>query len=356
MSKKHPIDFRSDTLTQPTAAMREAIGVAPVGDDVYGEDPSVNALEQRVAQLLGMEAALLCSSGTQSNLLGLLSQCQRGEEYIVGASYHTYKYEAGGAAVLGGIVPQTVPVEGDGGVSVQAVREAIKADDPHFPISRLIALENTHLGKVVPQQRMLAMRELANEFGLTLHLDGARLANASVHTAISMAELAAPFDSVSLCCSKGLGAPVGSLLAGSAEMIHKARRWRKMLGGGMRQAGFIATAIDFALTHHIERLAEDHRHAEQLAAGITEQKGMTVGEPHTNMLYLHFESADAAAEISQRARQQGILIPGQASMRLVTHLDINSHQIEWSVATLNQIIAEVLAETRWQRPCPRDTA
>lgn len=343
---KQPIDFRSDTLTQPTAGMREAIGVATVGDDVYGEDPSVNALEQRVAQLLGKEAALLCSSGTQSNLLGLLSQCQRGEEYIVGAPYHTYKYEAGGAAVLGGIVPQTVAVEADGGLSVEAVRDVIKADDPHFPISRLIALENTHLGKVVPQQRMLAMRELADEFGLTLHLDGARLANASVQSGIPMAELAAPFESVSLCCSKGLGAPVGSLLAGSATMIRTARRWRKMLGGGMRQAGFIANAIDYALTHQVTRLADDHRHAKQLAAGIIGRNGMRVGEPHTNMLYLHFETAEAAAEVSQRAQGQGLLVPRQAAMRLVTHLNINSHQIEHAIATLNQIIGDVFAEPK----------
>ena len=344
MSKQYLTDFRSDTVTRPTPGMREAILSATVGDDVYGEDPSVNALEQRVAKLLGKEAALLCTSGTQSNLLGLLSQCQRGEEYIVGAPYHTYKYEAGGAAVLGGIVPQTVPVEDDGGVSAETVRSVIKADDPHFPISRVIALENTHLGKVVPQQRMLAMRELAKEFGLTLHLDGARLANASVHSKTAMAELAAPFDTVSLCCSKGLGAPMGSLLAGPEPVIRNARRWRKMLGGGMRQAGFVASAIDYALTHHFERLADDHRHAQQLAAGIRSREGLTVGQPHTNMVYLHFESDEVAAKVSHRAKQEGILVPSQAAMRLVTHLDINSHQIKQAIATLNQIIERELNE------------
>lgn len=344
MSKQHLTDFRSDTVTRPTPGMREAMLNASVGDDVYGEDPSVNALEQRVAKLLGKEAALLCTSGTQSNLLGLLSQCQRGEEYIVGAPYHTYKYEAGGAAVLGGIVPQTVPVEDDGGISVETVRNVIKADDPHFPISRVIALENTHVGKVVPQQRMLAMRELAKEFGLILHLDGARLANAGVQSGTSMAELAAPFDTVSLCCSKGLGAPMGSLLAGPAQVIRNARRWRKMLGGGMRQAGFLASAIDYALTHHFERLAEDHRHAEQLAAGIRSREGLTVGQPHTNMVYLHFESDEVAAKVSHKAKQQGILVPSQAAMRLVTHLNINSPQIEQAIATLNQIIDQVLNE------------
>ena len=347
MSKQHLIDFRSDTVTRPTPAMREVIAQATVGDDVYGEDPSVNALEQRVANLLGKDAALLCTSGTQSNLLGLLSQCQRGEEYIVGAPYHTYKYEAGGAAVLGGIVPQTVPVDDDGSVSVDAVRQVIKADDPHFPITRLIALENTHLGKVVPQPRILAMRNVAAEFGLLLHLDGARLANASVQSGTTMAELATPFDTVSFCCSKGLGAPMGSLLAGPVEVIRRARRWRKMLGGGMRQAGLMASAIDYALTHHVERLAEDHSHAQQLAAGIRSRDGVRVGQARTNMVYLHFNSDKVAAEVSRKAKQQGILVPSHGAMRLVTHLDINSHQIEQAIATLNQIIDQVLSEVNW---------
>lgn len=342
MSNHPVIDFRSDTVTRPTPAMREAMAQAQVGDDVYAEDPSINALEQRVATLLGKEAAILCSSGTQSNLLGILSQCQRGEEYIVGAPYHTYKYEAGGAAVLGGVVPQTVAVEADGGVAVDAVRNVIKADDPHFPISRLISLENTHLGKVIPQSRMLEMRELADEFGLTLHLDGARLANASVASGLAMTELAAPFDTVSLCCSKGLGAPVGSLLAGPEAVIRKARRWRKMLGGGMRQAGFIATAIDYALTHQFERLKEDHQHADQLANGIIARDGLSVGAAQTNMLYLDFTCAKAAATISQKAREQGILIPAQPAMRLVTHLDITPSMVEHAVVTLNKILAETL--------------
>lgn len=344
MNNTCSIDFRSDTVTKPTLGMREAMASAAVGDDVYGEDPSINGLEARVAKLLGKEAALLCSSGTQSNLLGILSQCQRGEEYIVGAPYHTYKYEAGGAAVLGGVVPQTVPVEADGSVAVASVRNVIKADDPHFPISRLISLENTHLGKVIDQSKMWAMRALADEHGLTLHLDGARLANASVASGASMAQLAEPFDSVSLCCSKGLGAPVGSLLAGSASMINKARRWRKMLGGGMRQAGIIASAIDYALEHQFERLAEDHQHAQQLAEGIESRPGVRVTQAHTNMLYLEFDCAEVARAVSEAARAEGILIPAQASMRLVTHLDITSHMVAHTIATLNSIIAAQLVK------------
>lgn len=342
MSQDAIIDFRSDTVTRPTPAMRAAMADALVGDDVYAEDPSINMLEQRVAKMLGKQAAILCTSGTQSNLLGILSHCQRGEEYIVGAPYHTYKYEAGGAAVLGGVVPQTVDVEADGGVAVSSVRAVIKADDPHFPISRLIALENTHLGKVIPQSRMHAMRELADEFGLIMHLDGARLANASVASGLTMAELAAPFETVSLCCSKGLGAPVGSLLAGPKEVIHKARRWRKMLGGGMRQAGFIAAAIDYALSHHFERLAEDHQHAQQLAQGLVARQGVQIGLAQTNMVYLDFTCAKAAAAVSQQAREQGILVPAQPVMRLVTHLDITPPMVDRAVTTLNKIIAATL--------------
>lgn len=343
MATTQAIDFRSDTLTKPTSDMRTAMAAAEVGDDVYGEDPGVNALESKVAQLLGKEAALLCSSGTQSNLLGILSQCQRGEEYIVGAPYHTYKYEAGGAAVLGGVVPQTIALEADGGVCAQSLAGAVKADDPHFPISRLIALENTHLGKVVPQSRMLAAREVADEYGLCLHLDGARLANASVASGKSMAELAAPFDTVSLCCSKGLGAPIGSLLAGPVDVIQRARRWRKMLGGGMRQAGIIAAAIDYALTHHVERLATDHEHAEQLAQGILPRPGLRVSKAQTNMLYLEFERVADAIAVSKRCRDAGVILPAQASMRLVTHLDINSQMIGQAIDKINKVTAETLS-------------
>ncbi|RAJ98990.1 L-threonine aldolase [Aliidiomarina maris] len=341
------IDFRSDTLTKPTPDMRAAMASAEVGDDVYGEDPTINALEQRVAAMLGKPAALLCTSGTQSNLLGILSHCQRGEEYIVGAPYHTYKYEAGGAAVLGGVVPHTVSLEADGSVAAATLRGAVKADDPHFPISRLIALENTHLGRVISQAQMWQAREVADEFGLRLHLDGARLANASVATGLSLAELAQPFDSVSLCCSKGLGAPVGSLLIGSEELIGRARRWRKMLGGGMRQAGVIAAAIDYALTHHMARLADDHTHAE----GLSQQLGtrlaslaehVQVAPAHTNMVYLNFADPQVAQQVSTAAREAGILVPASAAMRLVTHLDITSQMIEKTVDILTKVITETV--------------
>lgn len=339
MNLKQLIDFRSDTLTKPTQAMRQVMANAEVGDDVYGEDPTVNRLEAKVARLLGKEAALLCTSGTQSNLLGILSQCQRGEEYIVGAPYHTYKYEAGGAAVLGGVVPQTVPLSDDGGMDAAAIRTVIKDDDPHFPISRLISLENTHLGRVVPQQRMLDARHIADEYGLCLHLDGARLANAAVASGESMASLAAPFDSVSLCCSKGLGAPIGSLLAGSTEVIQRARRWRKMLGGGMRQAGVIGAAIDYALDFQMARLAEDHAHAQRLAEALISVPGVRIGSSATNMLYLHFDDPAQALRVSQMAKAEGVLLPGQAAMRLVTHLDIDSTMIERAITVINTALA-----------------
>ena len=338
MHNKQLIDFRSDTLTKPSGAMRQVMASAEVGDDVYGEDPSVNRLEDKVAGLLGKEAAILCSSGTQSNLLGILSQCQRGEEYIVGAPYHTYKYEAGGAAVLGGVVPQTVPLNDDGGVDADAIRAVIKVDDPHFPISRLISLENTHLGRVVPQQHMLDARKVADEFGLRLHLDGARLANAAVASGESMATLAAPFDTVSLCCSKGLGAPIGSLLAGPADVIHRARRWRKMLGGGMRQAGILAAAIDYALDHQFARLAEDHEHAARLAAELKAPAGVRIGASATNMLYLYFDDPEQATRVCEMAKAEGILLPNQAAMRLVTHLDIDSAMLDHAITVINRAL------------------
>ncbi|RUO27093.1 low-specificity L-threonine aldolase [Aliidiomarina minuta] len=313
--------------------MREAMANAPVGDDVFAEDPSINALEDRVARLLGKEASLLCSSGTQSNLLGILSHCQRGEEYIVGEQYHTYKYEAGGAAVLGGVVPQTLPVEADGSLSLERLEQAVKVDDPHFPISRLIALENTHLGKVVEQDFMLQARALADKHQLQLHLDGARLFNASVATKTPLATLAEPFDSVSVCMSKGLGAPVGSLLCGDKQLIKRARRWRKMLGGGMRQAGVLAAAIDYALSHQVQRLADDHEHAQQLAGGLQKLSGIQVEAAQTNMVYVNFASEQQAKAVSTYLRERDIWVPPQRSMRLVTHLDIKAASIERILTT-----------------------
>lgn len=335
------IDLRSDTVTRPTDDMRAAMLQARVGDDVYGEDPSINALEERVADWLGKPAALLCSSGTQSNLLGILSHCQRGEEYIVGAPYHTYKYEAGGAAVLGGIVPQTVPVESDGSVDVRQIEAVIKADDPHFPISRLIALENTHLGQVIPQNTMRETRQLADSYGLSLHLDGARLANAHIASGLSMSELAAPFDSVSVCCSKGLGAPVGSLLCGNEDLIKRARRWRKMLGGGMRQAGILAAAIDYALDHNVQRLQDDHHHAQLLAVGLSGCPHIRVEGTPTNMLYVVFAQPQQAEFVAEVLAGNGIRVPASQRMRLVTHLDISQADIAYVLERFYQAVAQM---------------
>ncbi|MDX1706360.1 low-specificity L-threonine aldolase [Pseudidiomarina sp.] len=322
------IDLRSDTVTRPSTGMRQAMADAPVGDDVFGDDPTVNAVQQRVAELTGKEAALFASSGTQTNLLALLSHCQRGDEYLVGQEYHTYRYEAGGAAVLGGIVPQPFEVEADGTLNLQLVEKRIKPDDPHFPITRLLALENTHTGKVIPQQYMLKARKLADKHGLKLHLDGARIFNASIATGLNLAELTAPFDSVSLCFSKGMGTPIGSVLVGSKKLIQRAHRWRKMLGGGMRQAGIIAAAVDYALDHNFDRLAEDHANALELAAGLKGLPGIVVEPAQTNMVYVNFDSLEAAQKVSDHLRNKDILTARSQRMRLVTHLNVSSSDIE----------------------------
>ena len=335
------MDLRSDTVTQPTSAMRDAMIRADVGDDVYGEDATINALEQRVARWLGKEAALFCSSGTQSNLLGLLSHCRNGEEYIVGQEYHTYRYEAGGAAVLGGIVPQTIEVEADGTLSLDTIAERIKPNDPHFPITRLLAFENTHAGHVISQDYFIRARTLAEQHGLRMHLDGARLVNAMAATQLTAAELAEPFDSVSVCCSKGLGAPVGSLLAGSADYIARARRWRKMVGGGMRQAGILAAAINYALDHHIERIRDDHDNAQWLANALKarcEHSDIVVSEARTNMVYLTLPSLELAQSLKHFMEQHHIKIGAAKKLRLVTHLDISRDDLERFVALFEDFL------------------
>lgn len=324
------LDLRSDTVTLPSAAMRTAIAEATVGDDVYGEDPSINALEKRVAELLGKEDALLCSSGTQSNLLGLMSHCRNGEEYIVGQEYHTYRYEAGGAAVLGSIVPQTVEVEADGTLSLETIEKRIKPNDPHFPVTRLLAFENTHGGQLIDQAYFDKARILADQNGLSMHLDGARLANAAIASGRSMAELAAPFDSVSLCCSKGLGAPIGSLLAGSKELIARARRWRKMVGGGMRQAGFVAVAIDYALTHQFERIQQDHDNAKWLFEQLSELFAGTKAKVRysgTNMTFVELSDSLPADSLRELMAEHYIKLPGGQKLRLVCHLDVGQEQL-----------------------------
>lgn len=314
------IDLRSDTVTRPGDGMRQAMYDAEVGDDVWGDDPTVKRLEEHTAALLDKEAAVFVASGTQSNLCGLMAHCQRGEEYIVGQNAHTYKYEAGGAAVLGSIQPQPIEFEPDGTLDLDIVRSKVKPDDPHFARTRLLALENTTDGKVLPYDYLLAARDFVNEFGLALHLDGARMWNAVAASGRSEAEIAAPFDSVSVCLSKGLGAPVGSVLVGSAELIAAARRWRKILGGGMRQAGVLAAAGLYALEHNLPRIGEDHAMAQEVAAAIGAVPGVEVTSVSTNMVFADMSgwNGDPA-----RLEQHNVLAAiGPGVSRFVTHLDL----------------------------------
>uniref|UniRef100_A4XWE3 L-threonine aldolase n=1 Tax=Ectopseudomonas mendocina (strain ymp) TaxID=399739 RepID=A4XWE3_ECTM1 len=319
------IDLRSDTVTQPTAAMREAMMAAELGDDVYGEDPSVNRLEAWLADQLGFAAGLFVPTGTMSNLLGLMAHCERGDEYIVGQQAHTYKYEGGGAAVLGSIQPQPIDGEADGSLDLAKVEAAIKQDDFHFARTRLLALENTMQGKVLPLDYLAAARELTLRRGLGLHLDGARLYNAAVKLGVPAREITRHFDSVSVCLSKGLGAPVGSVLCGSAALIGKARRLRKMVGGGMRQAGVLAAAGLYALQHQVERLAEDHANAARLGEGLA-ALGYSVEPVQTNMVYVQL--GERAGQIKAFMADRGIAVSAAPRLRLVTHLDVSAEQIE----------------------------
>lgn len=321
------IDFRSDTVTRPVPAMRTAMMAAEVGDDVYGDDPSVNRLQERIADMAGHESALLVASGTQSNLVALLTHCGRGDEYIVGQQYHTYLYESGGAASLGGIVPQPLPVEADGRLALNAIEAVIKPRDIHFARTRLLSLENTHLGKVLQQSYLESAITLAKRYQLATHLDGARVFNASVAQGIPVRDITKPFDTVSICCSKGLGAPVGSVLCGSRDFIREAKRWRKMVGGGMRQAGLLATGIEYALDHHVERLAQDHEHALVLERGLRELSSLKVEPAQTNMLYIELETAELGQEFGAYLREHGVLISSGKRIRLVTHLDIDAKDI-----------------------------
>ena len=319
------VDLRSDTVTQPTAAMREAGLRAPVGDDVFGDDPSVNALQQRLAGELGFEAGLFLPSGTQSNLLALMAHCERGDEYLVGMDAHTYKYEGGGAAVLGSIQPQPIVHAVDGTLPLDALRAAIKPiGDPHFARTRLLALENTWHGRPLPQAYLAEAGALAREHGLAYHLDGARLYNAAVADGVPAREIARHFDSVSVCLSKGLGAPVGSVLVGPAAVIDKARRWRKVLGGGWRQAGILAAMAQHALDHHVPRLAEDHRRAAELAAALRALPGLVVDGAHTNLVFVTMPAGRETA-LAEHLAAHGIRIAAGRGprLRLVTHLDVD---------------------------------
>ena len=318
------IDLRSDTLTQPTPAMREAMMAAPVGDDVYGEDPTVNALQQRLADDLGFEAGLFAPSGTQSNLLALMAHCQRGDEYLVGMDAHTYKYEGGGAAVLGSIQPQPIPHAADGTLPLDVVERAIKPIDPHFARTRLLCLENTWHGRALSLDYLAQARALCDRHGLALHLDGARMYNAAVALGVAPREVARGFDSVSVCLSKGLGAPVGSVLVGTRALIETARRWRKVTGGGMRQAGILAAGCLHALDHHVARLADDHARAARIADGLRGLPGLSVTAQHTNMVFIEVPvERHAALREAMNAAGVRLSIGYTPSIRLVTHLDID---------------------------------
>jgi len=320
-------DFRSDTITRPTQAMRAAMAAAEVGDDVFGDDPSVNALQEEIAALLGFEAALFVASGTQGNLIAVMSHCARGEEVIVGQDAHTYRYEAGGGAVLGSVQPQAIANQPDGTLAICDIEQAIKPDDAHFARTRLIALENTIGGKVLPAGYVASVRALADRHGLSMHLDGARLWNAAVKCDVAPRAIAEHFDSVSVCLSKGLGAPVGSVLCGTRAFIGRAHRVRKMLGGGMRQAGILAAAGRHALAHHVTRLAEDHANAARLAEGLARHRALAVQPPQTNMVFVQV-AADVAEPFARHLAQHGIAITGTTRQRWVTHLDVARRDVE----------------------------
>ncbi|SNS11812.1 low-specificity L-threonine aldolase [Pseudomonas segetis] len=319
------IDLRSDTVTLPTPGMREAMQAAELGDDVYGEDPSVTRLETYLADKLGFAAGLFVPTGTMSNLLGLMAHCQRGDEYIVGQQAHTYKYEGGGAAVLGSIQPQPIEGEADGSLDLAKVAAAIKMDDFHFARTRLLALENTMQGKVLPLDYLAAAREFTHKHGLSLHLDGARLYNASVKLGVDPLQITRHFDSVSVCLSKGLGAPVGSVLCGSDELICKARRLRKMVGGGMRQAGLLAAAGLYALEHQVERLAQDHANAQALGEGLR-ALGYSVEPVQTNMVYA--QVGEQANSLKSFLAERGVKLTAAPRLRMVTHLDVSADDIK----------------------------
>lgn len=360
------VDLRSDTVTQPTAAMRAAMVAAPLGDDVFGDDPTVNALQEKLAALLGFEAALFMPTGTQSNLCAILAHCGRGDEYIVGQLAHTYRYEGGGAAVLGSVQPQPLVQDASGQMALADIAAAIKPDDCHFARTRLLCLENTWNGHPMPASYLQQASALAREKGLAVHLDGARLFNAAVALAqedaradagppqvsdgplggqrpaqaverggviASAKRIASYFDSVSVCFSKGLGAPVGSMLCGSKELIARALRIRKMAGGGMRQVGLLAAAANHALDHHLERLADDHALAQRLAQGLQGIRGLTVRSAQTNIVFV--DVADGRGpDLLAHLKAQGVLATGLIGLRFVTHLDVDAAGIDHALACI----------------------
>lgn len=343
------VDLRSDTVTQPTMAMRAAMQAAQVGDDVFGDDPSVNALQEKIAAMLGFEAALFVPTGTQGNLCGILSHCQRGDEYIVGQLAHCYRWEGGGAAVFGSVQPQPLNHQPDGTLALSDIEAAIKPDDAHFARTRLLALENTLGGKLLPFDYVQQATALAKSKGLHRHLDGARLFNAAVAQAAQTSSdprtearrIAQCFDSVSVCFSKGLGAPVGSALCGSKAFIARAHRIRKMAGGGMRQGGFLAAAALHALDHHIDRLADDHALARRLADGLSDLDGidgLQVEAPQTNILFVDLKGAakDQSAALLRHLASHGIQTTGLYRLRFVTHLDVDVKGVDRAVLAIRE--------------------
>ena len=371
------VDLRSDTVTQPTAAMREAMWAAPLGDDVFADDPSVNILQDKLASLLGFEAALFVPTGTQSNLCAILAHCQRGDEYIVGQMAHAYRWEGGGAAVMGSVQPQPLNHQSDGSLLLADIEAAIKPDDAHFARTRLLTLENTLGGKLLPFDYVQQATDLATRHGLARHLDGARLFNAATAQAQSLTtssasnqplaavnkeqaainfdrpvlaahaiqaqarRIAQCFDSVSVCFSKGLGAPVGSVLCGGREFIARAHRIRKMAGGGMRQSGLLAAAATYALDHHVARLAQDHALALRLANGLSQLPGLVVEAPQTNILFVDLvdTARDRSAELIPFLATRGVLATGLYRLRFVTHLNVDAAGIDQAIAAVRDFMA-----------------
>jgi threonine aldolase len=346
-NRQSKIDLRSDTVTFPTEEMRKAMYEAPLGDDVFGEDPTVNKLERISAEMLGKEAAVFVASGTMGNLAAILSHCGRGDEAILGDVSHIFLNEAGGISALGGINPRILPTQDDGTIDPGTIRSAIRWDDPHFPITRLICLENSHNrcgGAILSLEYVRQVASIAEENQLFLHLDGARIFNAAVGLNRPVADLAEPFDSVTFCLSKGLSAPVGSVLCGSEDFIRKARRARKILGGGMRQVGVIAAAGIVALESMVERLAEDHANARFLAVGLDRIPGIKVvkNPPPTNMVFISLdeESGYSLREFIARLREQGVLVSGggPGRLRLVTHYGITEEDIGRTIEAFERML------------------
>jgi len=332
------VDLRSDTVTRPSEGMRKAMYTAEVGDDVFGDDPTVIRLQREAAERLNFADALFCPSATQSNLIALMTHCQRGEEVILGSHSHSYAYEAGGAAVAGSIHSHVLENAEDGTLPLAAIEAAINPDDVHLPATRLLALENTYSGRVLPLEYCAQAVSLARRHSLRSHLDGSRLFNAATALHVAPAQVCKGFDSTTICLSKGLGAPIGALVLGSREFITRARRARKMLGGGLRQVGILAAAGLYALAHNIDRLREDHANAERLARGLAGISEVRVNGPHTNMLFLEF-SRQHTAPLAEQLARQGVLVLARNPMRLVTHLDVDAAGIDRAVAAFKRYFA-----------------